>query len=813
MSGMRNKSTDCLIIGFNDANFEEYVTMVKSMGTDSGAYRDLNLAYFENDGRVYRSMDILNEVYFKDKNGAGKVFNNSDFLWPVVTYLGTYLSKRGLSFDYVNLFHSEKDKLREKLLNDNILAIAITTTLYVSPQPILEIISFIKEYNRDAKIILGGPYVSNQAKMTEQETAQSLFKYVGADFYVISSEGELALVNILNALKKGVGLDRVENIAYRKGGDYIFTAASIESNPLEENMVDYTLFPKDEFGEFVTLRTAKSCPFSCSFCGFPQRAGKYTYLGVDLVEKELNAIRDIGSVTTLTFIDDTFNVPKPRFKELMRMMIKNGYGYRWNSYLRSDHVDEEAIELMRDSGCEGVFLGAESGSDQMLQKMNKTSRRKDYLRVIPLLKQAGIATYTSLIIGFPGETYDTVRETIDFVEEAKPDFFRAQLWYCDPTTPIWHEREKYGVKGSAFTWSHDTMDARTSCDLIDKSFLSVEGSIWLPQFGFELWSVYYLQRKGMKLDQIKTLLKCFNAVIKERLLRPSNSKIDPGLMESLRASCRFDDTATVDMSPVEVYSGSAYNSAEKFWLHEFNDPLPALDAEKPYQITRQKAAERASLTCGVEESVFDGARAGFGVDLPELFLAAYSILLTRLTGRPEAAVAVAINRKEGEGVIPLKLSPSWGATFRDYAQEVQQKIRQAMRHQLFGFHILTNGLRMAEHGLAIPVFDAGYRFWESNVGRQEEGPDEALQFPQAVTEAMWFSMDVITASEGVELRFEYRKDWFEQETVEKLSSYLTSILKQAGDNPSLLLEEIVLNGNENDSGIGAGVDADEVFNF
>src|SRR4029078_1736945 len=103
--------------------------------------------------------------------------------------------------------------------------------------------------------------------------------------------------------------------------------------------------------EFVTLRTAKSCPFSCSFCGFPQRAGKYKYLGVELLEKELDDIRNIGTVTTLTFLDDTFNVPKERFKEILRMMIRNNYGFKWNSFFRSDHGDDEHIVMLGHTGC------------------------------------------------------------------------------------------------------------------------------------------------------------------------------------------------------------------------------------------------------------------------------------------------------------------------------------------------------------------------------------------------------------------------------------------------------------------------------
>ena len=527
---------DCLIIGFNDTNFEDYVTLAKSMGSDSGAFNDLDLAFIEHEGRPYRALDALS--HFANGNKQGNHYHNAEFMWPVVLYLGSYLTKRGFTFDYVNLFHLEKEKLKEKLAQD-VLSVAITTTLYVSPAPILEIISFIKQHNEKVKIIVGGPYIDNQAKLASPKALQQVFKYIGADFYVISAEGEASLVKILEALKAGAGFDAIENIAYPQGRGFVLTKKAAESNSLAENMVDYTLFPREEFGEFVSLRTAKSCPFACSFCAFPDRAGAYQYLDVACVEAELNHIRDIGGITTLTFLDDTFNVPKARFKEILRMMIKNNYGFKWNSFYRSDQGDAEAIDLMAQAGCEGVFLGIESGSDTILKNMNKTAKRKHYLEAIPLLKQAGITAHGNIIIGFPGETTSTVQETIDFIEEAQPDYFRAQLWYADPTTPIWHRREEFGVKGSAFNWSHSTMDYQTACDWIGKMFVSITGSTWLPQFGFEDWSLYYLRRKGMSREQIKSFIHSFNAIIKNKVISPDDREAPPHLLNDLRSNCSF----------------------------------------------------------------------------------------------------------------------------------------------------------------------------------------------------------------------------------------------------------------------------------
>jgi anaerobic magnesium-protoporphyrin IX monomethyl ester cyclase len=531
---------DCLIIGFNDSSFADQVAMLRSMGPNSGAYRDLRLAFFEHQKQPYRALDILTRFAPPGTRPPNKPFHWTDFLWPTITYLGTYLTHRGFTFDYVNSFHLEQDRLREKLTRGQARTIAITTTLYVTPHPVLEIISFIRRYNDEVRIIVGGPFIANQTRLAKPAAVQRLFQYLGADFYVISQEGEAALVNLLRTLRDGGDFDRIENIGYRKGDSYVITPSVVERSSLEENMVDYRLFPKEDLGEFVSLRTAKSCPFACAFCGFPQRAGKYTYLSTALVERELDNLKALGTVTTLTFLDDTFNVPRERFKEILRMMIKNDYGFKWNSYYRCDHGDEETIRLMGEAGCEGVFMGVESGSDTILQRMNKTARRRDYLKAIPLLRKAGVSTHANLIIGFPGETEETVRETVQLLEEAAPDFFLAQLWYCDPVTPVWNKREEYGIEGSGFSWSHATMNYETACAIVDDLFFSIKNSVWLPQYNFGQWSTFYLQRKGMTLEQIKTFVRRFNAVVGAGLRSPGKEEANPELLADLRDSCRFN---------------------------------------------------------------------------------------------------------------------------------------------------------------------------------------------------------------------------------------------------------------------------------
>jgi anaerobic magnesium-protoporphyrin IX monomethyl ester cyclase len=569
---------DCLIVGFNDLDFTSHEERVRRMGTAAGAYQDLNLSYVRHEGMPLRALDVINRF----RTPAGETLHNADFLWPVILVLGSSLHRRGQSFDFINLPHLESAAFGKKLDDPTLKSVALTSTLYTEPQPLMELVAFVRARRPTVPIVIGGPYIAGQNKILGRDEFAEQLIYLGADIYVISAEGEYALGEIVAAIKVGAPLDLIDNLAFRRAETIVFTKCSRENNALAHNRVDYSLFPRTAYGEFITTRTAKSCPFSCAFCGFPERAGDYTYLAVQDVEKEFDAIAAIGGITTVTIIDDTFNVPKKRFKEILRMMIGRKYGFRWNSFFRSDHADEETIDLMAEAGCEGVILGVESGSNKILGLMNKTARREHYLQTIPRLEAAGIDCYASLIVGFPGETEETVQESIDLIETARPSYFRAQLWYCDPITPIYRQRDAHGLRGEGFHWSHRTMNVEDACGLINRMFLCVNNSIWQPQSGFEFWSTFYLQRKGMSSAQVRRFLFAFNGAIKEKLLRPRDGLAE---LSARRASelARLSDFPIPEAGLLEPepLTGAAYLAAEHYWT----DCLADLATEKRRDLT------------------------------------------------------------------------------------------------------------------------------------------------------------------------------------------------------------------------------------
>lgn len=508
---------DCVIIGYNEIPFQRYEEFLRAYGEDTEAYRDLRFSFVDLGDRKMDYVELLNYSL----NAAGQISDDSpgaanlrsgDIPNLAAVYLAKFLLKRGIATKYINLFQSEKDILIDYLRRDPV-CVAITTTFYVVNLPVIEMVDFIRKHNRKTKIVVGGPLISNHARNNSGGAFKAAMDDIGADIYVIEGQGELTLTGVVNCLKNGGNLSDLPNIAFFEDGRLRKTAVIAENNSLDENYIDWSSIKGRELGPTIQTRTARSCAFSCSFCNYPTRAGKLTLAGLDTIEKELDSIAARGDITNLVFIDDTFNVPLQRFKDICRLMIRKNYMFNWFSYFRCSNSDDEAIDLLAESGCKGVFLGIESGSPRILKNMNKAATVELYLNGIRRLHQRNILTFGSFIIGFPGETAETVQETISFIKETRPSYYRAQLWYSEPGAPIDRKRAEYGVNGEGFVWDHSTMNSLEAMDHIDRAFLSIKESEWLPQWSFDFWIIPYLLGKGITLDQFKDFMAAANKLL------------------------------------------------------------------------------------------------------------------------------------------------------------------------------------------------------------------------------------------------------------------------------------------------------------
>lgn len=553
---MKNRELDCVVIGYNEVPFERYESFLRSYGEETEAYRDLKFSFVSVADQKLDYMGLLNHTFARAKYNGNtlppeETFKSGDIPNLAAVYLTNYLRKRGLRAKYINLFQYEKERLIE-YLEQKPVCVAITTTFYVVNLPVNEMVQLIREHAPEVKIIVGGPLIANHARSSQREELKAALDDIGADIYVVEGQGELALLQIVECLNNGGDLSRVPNIVYFEDGQLTRTKVLPENNSLDENFVNWLGFPDVDLGVTLQTRTARSCAFKCSFCNYPGRAGALTLTSLDIIEKELDLMLALGEVQNVVFIDDTFNVPFPRFKNICRLMIRKKYPFNWFSYFRCSNSDEEAIDLMAESGCKGVFLGIESGSPSILINMNKAATIEKYYRGIEMLRRRNIMTFGSFIVGFPGETNETVQESISFIRDAKPDYYRAQMWYCEPGTPIQHEREKYKINGEGFVWSHNTMESLEAMDHIDRMFLTINESIWLPQWSFDFWTIPYLIGRGISFDDFRSFM-----ADAQKMLRLEIAFVPERQKQSMQKECLAKMVSGARSWPTRAYAARA----------------------------------------------------------------------------------------------------------------------------------------------------------------------------------------------------------------------------------------------------------------
>ncbi|KAF6569869.1 radical SAM protein [Paenibacillus polymyxa] len=443
-----------------------------------------------------------------DLNPQG--FRQGDFTvneipyYPAV-FLANYLYKHGILTEYVNHFDIEKERVVE-LLGQKPKVVAISIGPSVNPLPLIKIVKFVRSLSPESKIIVNGLYVYNKWATSGQEEWTRTIRVIGADFYVIHIPGERTVCELVKGIEAGAFLSGVHNVYSYADGEICCNGFEDIESELDSYCIDWEGLGGQIASPIVAMSTSKGCPFHCSFCNFPIKNRLFQTATVDTLEKQLQQLERQG-VRFILFNDDTFNVPLGRFKALCRMMIDKGFSFRWFSYFRLKECDEEAVALMKESGCTGVFLGLESADDTVLRNMNKRARLENYRKGLALLNQYGITSFAFFLVGFPGETEESVRRTAEFIDNAGITFFTANLWYADTSTSVYQMKESYGLSGKDFNWKHATMDSLQASDWADYLCLNVKNAIWIPNENFGFQGVPYLMSKGYSMESIKVLLK------------------------------------------------------------------------------------------------------------------------------------------------------------------------------------------------------------------------------------------------------------------------------------------------------------------
>ena len=389
-----------------------------------------------------------------------------------IAYIASYLNKRGhdawlYNADYVsdknyvnlkkifqnftnyqNYFKDPNNELWNEV-RDKILSFKPEWVGYTSYTANISAIKIISEKVRAAdshiKQVVGGVHATLDKNLLNTLTS--------IDFSV-QREGEEAFT----ALVENKDPKKIPGVISREKDKLINTGIApvikdIDNLPLPEKEKFWGIPESERKNVDVSyICTIRGCPYKCTYCASPFHWDRKTtrLRSPESVIKEMKNLKEkywqgtkydysasanisnkeslkIEDNTLVYFVDDVFTVNKKRVKKLLRMMIDQKLGMRWKCEARADHLDDEICELMAEAGCERVKIGFESGSDKILKQIQKLETREEMLEGANMLKKAGVPFSAYFMVGFPGETDDDVKKTIDFAKQVEADYYSLSV--------------------------------------------------------------------------------------------------------------------------------------------------------------------------------------------------------------------------------------------------------------------------------------------------------------------------------------------------------------------------------------------------
>lgn len=294
--------------------------------------------------------------------------------------------------------------------------------------------------SREVTVVVGGAHAS--------ALPEWCLTYLDAD-YAFKGEADDTIVEFMRGDPiEGIGgLYRWEG---RRGeseikGNFKLPRVDMKTACLPaRDMVDIRSFHRVGINRYVTegvryegyLQTGRGCPFDCAFCAQAAITGRVARnIPVDNVLADLDELLGKYECDLIYIEDDLFVIQKKRVLELCRVF--EPIGFKWHCLCRADTMDQELADSMARAGCKNVTFGFETGSDKMLLAMDKGETMEETWAAIKCVKNAGMGIRGQMIVGFPGETEETIEESAEFVRTAPVDKWGFHMFSLLPGTQAW----------------------------------------------------------------------------------------------------------------------------------------------------------------------------------------------------------------------------------------------------------------------------------------------------------------------------------------------------------------------------------------
>lgn len=322
--------------------------------------------------------------------------------------------------------------------------VAVSAITCTSPDAI-KVIELAKNIDRNIKTILGGVHPTFMY--------EELFSLTTALDYIVLGEGELTLPELLAVSSEGGDISGVNGIAFKKGGKVVRTGKrgfveNLDSLPLAWDLLDWTdytyyILPGSRLG---AMATSRGCDKECTFCS-QQKFWERTWRArsPESLVAEMNELRNKYSVDVVLFTDDYPTPDRVRWERFLDLIIEKNLGMKILMETRAADIirDKDILQKYKDAGIIHIYVGTEATQQESLDYMKKDLSIEESIEALRLLREVGIITETSMILGFPDETMETVEKTLSLAIDFNPDFAHFLALAPWPYSDIYRELRDY----------------------------------------------------------------------------------------------------------------------------------------------------------------------------------------------------------------------------------------------------------------------------------------------------------------------------------------------------------------------------------
>ena len=385
--------------------------------------------------------------FVRSVRGQGSVARASTLYYPIWLAYAAGVTEEVCDIRLVDAIArnwSEDDVVRDTLKFKPDLVIIDTN--FASLNHDKKVAKLLKENSGVSTVLVGPP---------SSQFAEAILKHDGIDI-AARFEYDFTVRDIIIAMERGESLSNIAGISYKENGKVIHNpdrefirSEELDSIPFVSGVYKRHLNIKDYFLSSslypeVQIFSGRGCPHLCTFCSWPETlmGRKYRTRSIaNLVDEFQYIMRELPEVNEIFLEDDTFTVDETRINKFCDEIRRRKLKVTWSCNTRAT-LDYETLERMKKAGCRLIIVGFESGSDEVLGNIKKGITTQQARRFARDAKKAGLILQGDFMIGLPGETKETIQETVYFIKEIKPHILQLNIATPIPGTVFYQWAEE-----------------------------------------------------------------------------------------------------------------------------------------------------------------------------------------------------------------------------------------------------------------------------------------------------------------------------------------------------------------------------------